>query len=82
MRGWLIDTWRLFLAKLANAHKSLTIWFNGLTGSLVIMLPYLQDNIPQLAPFLSENTFRYVMGGIVLANIILRFNVTKCLSKK
>jgi len=82
MFGFIVDNLKALRAKLAKMHKSLTIWFNGITGSLVVLLPFLQDQMPQLNPFLSENFFRYAMGAIVIGNIILRFKTAKSLAEK
>jgi len=82
MFGFLADKLNLLKAKLVKIHKSITIWFNGISGSLVIILPFLQDQMPQLNDYLSENFFRYAMGIIVLGNIILRFKTAKALEHK
>jgi len=82
MLGYVMDKWQLFFAKLINSWKSLHIWFNGSIGLLIAALPFLQDQFPQMQPFLNDAAYRWMMGGIVAANIISRFYITQCLSKK
>ncbi len=82
MLGYVMDKWQLFLAKLSKVHTSFHIWFNGTVGTIVVLLPFLQDQFPQMQPYMTETTFRWAMGIIVLANIMARFYITKCLSKK
>lgn len=69
-------------AKLAKIHKSLTIWFNGVAGTIVAGLPIAQDSFPQLQPYISPHWYQYAMGGIIGANILLRFKTDKGLEQK
>ncbi len=82
MYGYITDKWKLFLEKLKRAHTSAHIWINGAIGTVVVVLPFLQDQFPQMQPYMTETTFRWAMGIIVLANIIARFYITQSLSKK
>jgi len=69
-------------ADLRGAHKSLTIWFNSVGGALTLLLPLAQDQFPQLQEYLPANLYHYLMGAVVLGNIILRFKTTQALKDK
>jgi hypothetical protein len=82
MERWLIDMWTKFKANLLKAHKSLTIWFNGLVGMAVMALPFAQDNMPQLQDYLPADVYHYAMGAVIVGNILLRFKTTSSLAEK
>lgn len=69
-------------SKLQGCRRSLTIWFNGLIGTAIILLPEAQSQFPQLEGYLSESLYRSLMGAIIVANIILRFKTTADLAQK
>jgi hypothetical protein len=71
-----------FLLKLSGARKSLTIWFNGVSGSAIVALPVLHDNFPQLKDYLTQSFYHKAMGAIVAANILIRFRTSLPLEKK
>lgn len=71
-----------FLAKLENSWRSATIWVNTAFASLLIFLPDLQAAFPQLQGYLPEGTYKYLMGLIIAANILLRFRTTMALDEK
>ena len=68
--------------RLANVHKSLTCWFNGLIGSAVVMLPMAQENLPQLQDYVDASMYKTAMGVLIVGNIILRFKTTTDLAHK
>jgi hypothetical protein len=67
---------------LRGAVRSLTLWVNGALGSIIIALPVLQANFPALEQYLGHDTYRYAMGAIVAANILLRVKTTSSLQDK
>lgn len=69
-------------ADAVKAHKSLTIWFNSAMGAAVVALPMAQDQLPQLQDFLPANLYHYLMGALVVGNIILRFKTNTALADK
>jgi hypothetical protein len=69
-------------AKIRKAHRSLTIWFNGVVGILAVALPEVQAAFPQLQEYIPANTYHSLMGVLIAGNIILRFRTTKPLSEK
>lgn len=71
-----------FKNKLANIHKSVVIWFNSITGLVIISLPMAQDSFPQLQDYVPANWYHYIMGGLVAGNIMLRFKTNSGLEKK
>lgn len=71
-----------FIAKLKNSWRSLTIAVNTTAAALVIFLPDLQTSFPQLQGYISDSTYRYGMGALIVANIYLRFRTTMSLADK
>lgn len=69
-------------AKLAGAKRSATIWFNSAAGVVVFGLPILQDNLPQLQDYLPHNFYHYAMGGVIFANLLLRFKTKTSLENR
>jgi len=82
MKTWLAAAWKRIRADLANMHKSLTIWFNSIIGTLAVALPALQDSLPQLQDSLPPNLYQYAMVALVLGNIVLRFKTNSALADK
>lgn len=82
MKAWLADAWQRIKADLVNAHRSLTIWFNSVAGAVVLALPVAQEQMPQLQDYLPANLYHYLMGALVLGNIILRFKTHSALADK
>ena len=82
MKNWLPDVWARFKGDVVNAHKSLTIWFNGIMGAAVVALPIAQDNFAQLQDYLPANPYHSMMGAVVVGNIILRFKTNGALAEK
>lgn len=74
--------WAKIKAKLAGCVHSLTIWFNGVMASLLVAMPFLQDNIPQLETYLEGQVYKFLMGFVVVANMLLRFKTSKPLEAK
>ena len=70
------------LDKLANVHKSVTMWFNAVAGSAVVMLPTLQEQFPQLHDYMDRKAYQVIMGGIIVGNILLSLKTTKSLKDK
>lgn len=70
------------LDHLRGALRSATIWFNGLAATVVGGLPILQDSVPALQPYLGPDVYRYAMGGIIAANILLRVKTKTSLAGK
>jgi len=79
---WLYDKWIDFKADFWKAHKSLTVWFNGIIGSLLAFWPFAADNIVSLEPYLSDGAYRWIAGVLVAGNIFLRFKTDKALREK
>lgn len=69
-------------AKIIGCRKSVTVWFNGVVAVVMTSLPMLQESIPQLQAYIAQDIFKYMMGVVIVANILLRFKTTKSLSDK
>lgn len=69
-------------AKLKGSWRSFTIWFNGITGTVIVALPTAQDQFPQLQGYVSSDVYKWAMGAIVVANIALRFKTNADLADK
>ena len=65
-----------------GALKSLTVWFNSVAGILIVALPDMQNNLPQLAAYLGPDLYKYLALTVVLSNIGLRAKTTSSLADK
>lgn len=68
--------------RLRNCWRSVTVWFNGAVGTLMLILPIAQASFPQMEGYLSEDLYKAVMAVVIAANIILRFKTTADLAEK
>lgn len=67
---------------LRGALRSATMWVNGLAGAVVAALPVLRDDFPQIEQYLDHQVYRYAMGALVAANILLRAKTKASLAAK
>lgn len=67
---------------LRGAARSLTMWVNGVAGASIAALPVLRDNFPQLEQYLDHQVYRYAMGALVAANLLLRVKTNSSLADK
>ena len=67
---------------LRGAYRSLTIWFNSVSGTVLIALPYAQDALPQLSQYLGPHIYKWVAGFIIVGNILLRAKTNTALPEK
>jgi len=74
--------WTNLKAKLQKLHKSATIWFNSIAGTVVVGLPQAQDNFPNLMGHIPDKFYHYGMAVLVIGNIILRFKTNRPLEQK
>lgn len=79
---WIKDFLSNLWAKVIRSYLSWTVWFNGIMGTAAVVLPSLQDQLPQLQGYLPANLYHYAMGTLIAGNIILRFKTTKSLADK
>lgn len=70
------------LDKLRGARKSVVIWLNGALLVALPVLDYAKDSLPQLAEFLSPDTYKTIGMVVVVANIVLRFRTATSLADK
>ena len=59
-------------AWLIGAFKSVTVWFNTVVGTFVLVLPDIQASMPDLAQHLPNSVYRWLAIGLVVSNIALR----------
>jgi hypothetical protein len=52
--------------------KSLTIWFNGVVGSLAMLLPDLMVQLPTLREYVPDDIYRWLFMVVVVGNVIIR----------
>ena len=65
-----------------GALKSLTVWVNSLAGTLVIFLPELKEALPELAPHLGPETYKWLALVVIVSNLVLRAKTSKSLAEK
>jgi hypothetical protein len=73
---------KTLLLKLKRAHKSLTIWFNAIVGTLILSLPELLAYAPQLKEYLPDDIYKKAMFLLVFGNFLLRIRTSKDLADK
>lgn len=64
------------IPKLQSAHKSITVWFNGVIASIALGLPYAAETFPILKDYVSGHMYKHVMAALIIGNIILHFRPT------
>ena len=79
---WIKDKFNELLADIYNSYKSFTIWFNGMALILIEALPMLQEQFPQVEEYLSPKVYHFILGIIVVGNILLRIKTSKALREK
>ena len=70
------------IERVKNSWKSWTIWFNGTAIALMAFWPDLVTNFPTIQGYVSDITYKRIMGLILVINLILRFKTTKDLADK
>ena len=65
-----------------NAWKSITIWFNGISASIIMMADTLKDNLPFAQAYVTPEIMKYAAIAVVAVNVALRFKTNKSLADK
>jgi len=68
--------------ELKHAHKSLTMWLNGVALALTTALPELATELPKLQPYVPAETFRHVMMIFLIVAMAVRVKTNGRLSDK
>jgi hypothetical protein len=71
-----------FVAKLKNAWRSKTVWFNAGAGLALAYSNEILQLMPQLQPVLGADHFQAAITTITIANVVLRFVTTHPLEAK
>lgn len=69
-------------AWLSGAFKSVTVWFNTVVGTFVLVLPEIQAALPDMAQYLPSDLYRWLALGLVLSNLALRVKTRLPLTAK
>ena len=70
------------LPYLRGALRSWTIHFNTYFGLLWAALPSLQEQFPQLQPYLPAKPYQYGMAIVIIGNLLLRIKTQGSLADK
>lgn len=70
------------LDKLKGAYKSVVIWFNGITLSLMSLFELFHESMPELSQYIPDNVYRVVGAVVLVVNIALRFKTRTGLENK
>jgi len=62
--------------------KSLTLWFNGLIGSLAVFLPDLLTQLPVVQQYIPGNTYKWLFLFAVFGNVLIRFKTNTAVGLK
>lgn len=72
----------IILAYLRGALRSWTIWANGVLLAAVVAAPQLQEQLPLIKPYVSNNGFQHLTLIVLLLNVALRVKTKTALSTK
>jgi hypothetical protein len=64
-------------SKLMSMHKSFANWFNGVIGSLCLLVPELANSAPAIKEYLPAKYSSYLIGVLIIGNIVIRTFKTK-----
>jgi len=67
---------------LRGALRSMTMWVNGAAAAGLAALPTLREDFPQLEQYLDHQVYRWAMGALVVANMLLRVKTRTGLADK
>lgn len=79
---WLKDKWNHIKADIRKAHKSLTMWFNGVLGTLLIFWPDIAANVSSVQAYLTPSLYGKLVIALAIGNVILRMKTTQALRDK
>ena len=68
--------------KARGAWRSKTVWFNTFIGLVLYAIPFAQDALPALAPYVGEDRYKNMMLVVLVANTALRFITNRPLEHK
>ena len=52
--------------------KSLTVWFNTVSGTLIAMIPMAMEQLPVLKEYLPVNWYMCALLALTVGNLIIR----------
>ena len=52
--------------------KSLTIWFNTVSGSLIAAVPLMMEQLPVLKEYLPTNWYMWALLALTVGNVVIR----------
>ena len=52
--------------------KSLTVWFNTVSGTLIAMIPMAMEQLPVLKEYLPVNWYMWALLALTVGNLIIR----------
>lgn len=82
MKYWMFDKYNNLKDDILSAHRSMTIWFNSVVGSVALFLPDLIALMPDLQEYIDAPTYKTWMLVLLVGNFALRFKTTKALRNK
>jgi hypothetical protein len=70
------------MGDIKQIHRSMTIWFNALCGSILLFMPDAVANFPQIQPYIPDAVFKHGMAVLIVGNMLLRFKTSSALRDK
>jgi len=52
--------------------KSLTVWFNTISGTFIAMIPLAMEQLPVLKEYLPVNWYMWALLALTVGNLIIR----------
>lgn len=74
--------WDHVRATLKGAWKSLTVWFAGILAAAPLVLPMVQENFKDFAPYIPDALESKAMQAIAVLIVLLRIRTTTSLANK
>lgn len=72
----------VLLLKLRGATRSITVWGNSVLLAALPVYEAVKDQVPGLAPYVSDSVYKWMGLVIVILNIAVRFRTSSALEDK
>jgi len=62
--------------------KSLTIWFNTVSGTIIALVPMALDQLPILKEYLPSSWYMWALLGLTVGNLVIRARTSTSIGMK
>ena len=71
-----------YAGKLRGLKKSLTAWFNAVSGSIALALPLAEKEFPRLEAYMPDDIYKTLAYTVIIGNFLIRFKTAQDLADK